>query len=198
MLSEDRYRLTANRESLTDDLRPEDVVETLLSDSIITVTQKQDILGKTSWRDQASALCDLLPTCGPKAYSSFRLALSVKYDWLADKLDNTDVTQFKKNTENEKKKDPMTALDDRTFKIITRNSNCMKNWKSIARSLNIDEDEIEDVYYSNERNLREQVYQMLIRWKDLEGRNANIPKLIDALRENGINSVADKLEGYKV
>ncbi|OCT84388.1 tumor necrosis factor receptor type 1-associated DEATH domain protein [Xenopus laevis] len=71
-----------------------------------------------------------------------------------------------------------------------------KNWKPVGRSLGktcraLNDTAIENLAYEFDRDGRyEQAYQLLRLFKDSEGKKATVQRLVQALEENGLNSIA--------
>ncbi|KAE8608251.1 hypothetical protein XENTR_v10011438 [Xenopus tropicalis] len=71
-----------------------------------------------------------------------------------------------------------------------------RNWKLVGRSLGktcraLNDTAIENLAYEFDREGRyEQAYQLLRLFKDSEGKKATVQRLVQALEENGLNSIA--------
>ena len=96
MEEEDKYRLRRNRCEIQDDLIVDDILDKLYSDMVIETDDMERVKSKTTSREKVGCLLDLLPSRGPEAYSHFRTALLLNYDWLVKSLDNTDMSLMKK------------------------------------------------------------------------------------------------------
>ena len=65
-------------------------------------------------------------------------------------------------------------------------------WTFLARSLGLSDSDIRDLE-NNTKESREKIYRMLVLWKSQKGIYATIECLKNALRENDMNMVADKV-----
>lgn len=69
-----------------------------------------------------------------------------------------------------------------------------RNWRQLARCLYLSHIHIEAIEERFPRNLLEQVREMLRVWKDTQKGDANVSKLVAALRTCEMNLVADLVE----
>ena len=61
----------------------------------------------------------------------------------------------------------------------------MTNWRFLARWLGLEENEVQRILEEHPNSVREQCYQMLLRWREMDPQNYNYHVLGDALlREN--------------
>ena len=60
------------------------------------------------------------------------------------------------------------------------------DWKELARQLGLLKTDIDAVECDN-RGLKEQIYQFFYKRKQHEGKNATVKKLIDGLKDAGLN-----------
>lgn len=98
MEERDRKRLLKNQESLVRDLRVEDVIHKLISKGILDHDDTEDINTAKTRKGKAGKLLEMLSHRGPNAYGVFKAALAEKYDFLVEKLDNTDVSEVNTHT----------------------------------------------------------------------------------------------------
>nr|ABK42074.1 Fas-associating death domain-containing protein [Molgula tectiformis] len=132
-----------------------------------------------------------------------------------DTFDRVDLTQTIQQYHSSVKQlmSPIQPYSGRTFEEPTQNNKadafvhdedlarCVQhvsrritsNWKSLARYLNIPEDEIEVNVENNPRNVREAIRQTMSWWES-NGRNVSKASLIAALREIGRNDLGDDLQ----
>ena len=70
-----------------------------------------------------------------------------------------------------------------------------RNWKMLARELEVPEKYIVAITEDNPRSLHEQSYQSLLKWKELKGERATAKELKRALQHEGLNSLAHEYFG---
>lgn len=89
--------LTRNSVKLLKNLNPDDVLDYLIQDEIISVGDKDKITAKETQRSQTEALIEMLPSCGNHAFDRFLDALiNTEQNPLADVLIAT-YREFKKD-----------------------------------------------------------------------------------------------------
>ena len=72
----------------------------------------------------------------------------------------------------------------------------MKDWKRIARRLDLDESENQITTIDvNEKDEREKSIKMLLYWKESKSKSATVDCLCQALRKEGKNETVDKVFG---
>ncbi|KAI8484969.1 hypothetical protein Bbelb_373760 [Branchiostoma belcheri] len=67
--------------------------------------------------------------------------------------------------------------------------------KPIARSLGLEENEIDTIKTSAPDDLPDQVYQTLVKWREKEGEGATLPELEKHLKDLGLDQLAEGLLG---
>ena len=67
-----------------------------------------------------------------------------------------------------------------------------RDWKMLARELELPETEIQAILHSNPFDLHEQSYQSLKKWKEIGDTHATATKLYKALKRQHLNSIAHK------
>eukprot|EP00118_Oscarella_pearsei_P016660 m.161007 g.161007 ORF g.161007 m.161007 type:complete len:87 (+) comp38796_c0_seq3:1710-1970(+) len=67
----------------------------------------------------------------------------------------------------------------------------ISTWKSIARHLSINEDDIGQIKANNSDDIREQAFQMLSFWKKMRGRSASVGCLCKALLNENLREAAE-------
>ncbi len=73
-----------------------------------------------------------------------------------------------------------------------------RDWRQLARKLQITEVEIDYITEDHVRNLREQSMQCLLLWKKKMRTKATKAALIEALKRCGMMYISDRLEGLQV
>ena len=87
----EREKLRGRRIMLLDELTPDDLIDHLFQDRILTQDQLDEIRSHQTRRKQAERLLSILPYCGEEAYAKFIKALrETKKDWIADDLEKFD------------------------------------------------------------------------------------------------------------
>ncbi|KAL5017904.1 hypothetical protein ScPMuIL_003626 [Solemya velum] len=199
----DAYRLTKNRVMLVDTIKASEILTTLAP--IISMKDKQEIEAEPTDSRKNGKLLDLLPSYGDQGYKLFYEAIK-RWPWLQKALDETDISSVKEvgakmkdmNVQKSQRvREPYQDLDHPTISILTRDGKAVRNWKSIARRLQVSEADICDIEYTN-RSTKEQLYQAVLYWKRSKGRHATVENLIGCLREEGCNQCAGVLDGYSL
>ncbi|XP_004627165.2 FAS-associated death domain protein [Octodon degus] len=78
------------------------------------------------------------------------------------------------------------------FDIIC--DNVGRDWRRLARQLNVSDTKIDAIEEQYPRNLAERVRESLRIWKNLEKENATVTHLVQVLRDCKMNLVADLVE----
>lgn len=84
----------------------------------------------------------------------------------------------------------ISAVDNKVFMRLTRESGVCENWKHVGRSLGLSDMDITVIDNENGANIRECTHQMLVKWKSKSGRKATAEVLVAALRENELIAIA--------
>lgn len=89
---------------------------------------------------------------------------------------------------------PSTLLKDLSKDLISR------EWQFFFRALfpdgsNVDK-EIERVQIDYQNNIAEQIYQMLLVWKQKEGCRATMDRIVDVMKNEKMHSLADKYKDF--
>ena len=77
-------------------------------------------------------------------------------------------------------------LDLETF-IKALSEHIGTDWKALARALGLSRTDIAAIVYENRFSLKDQIYEFFYKWKQQEGKDASIQKLVNGL-------IAEKLE----
>ena len=92
-----REKLRGRRVMLLDDLIPDDLMDHLFQDRVLTQDQLDEIRSHQTRRKQAERLLSIIPYCGEKAYDVFIKALrETGKDWIADDLEKFDPDDLEK------------------------------------------------------------------------------------------------------
>ena len=78
-----------------------------------------------------------------------------------------------------------------------KDTSAVKKWKHIARHLDLAESVIIQLEHNCGRDLPEVFYQVVLKWQETKGKHATYGVLIEALRAEELNEVADTVERYK-
>ena len=80
---------------------------------------------------------------------------------------------------------------DEAIKIIGRKIG--KAWKSLARALDFEETDIDAITYANPHDLKECIHSFFKQWKEKQGSNASVPRLVNGLLKAELNAIADEV-----
>ena len=80
---------------------------------------------------------------------------------------------------------------DEAIKIIERKIG--KSWKSLARALDFEQTDIDAITFADPRDLKECIYSFFNQWKEKQGRNASVTRLINGLLKAELNAIADEV-----
>ena len=67
-------------------------------------------------------------------------------------------------------------------------------WKFLARSLGFEQTDIDAIEYRDQRNLREQIFQMFHEWKRMEGSEATTNHLLAAIKDAELKELMKTLK----
>ena len=74
---------------------------------------------------------------------------------------------------------------DKFIKVLSEHIG--EDWKALARALGLSRTDIHATEYDNNLSLKDQISEFFYMWKQQEGKNASIPKLVNGMK-------AEKLE----
>ena len=60
------------------------------------------------------------------------------------------------------------------------------DWKALARELGLSRTDIDAIEYDNPFNMKDQIFEFFYKWKQQEGKNASVQKLIDGLKAGNL------------
>ena len=72
------------------------------------------------------------------------------------------------------------------------------NWKFIGRRLGISDGDIGAIDKNYSSDMKEMFYQMMVKWKSMKGERATRERLIEVLKEEKMNQIAEELEKDEV
>ena len=56
------------------------------------------------------------------------------------------------------------------------------DWKALARELGLSKTDIDAIEYDNHFSMKDQVFEFFYKWKQRQGKDASVQKLIDGLK----------------
>ena len=68
-----------------------------------------------------------------------------------------------------------------------------KDWKALARVLGLSRTDIHVIEYENRFSMKDQIYEFFYKWKQQEGKNASIPKLVNGLKDGKLEEPLKKM-----
>ena len=80
---------------------------------------------------------------------------------------------------------------DEAIKIIERKIG--KNWKGLARALDFGQTDIDAITYANPHDLKECIYSFFNQWKEKQGSNVSVSRLINGLLKAELSTIADEV-----
>ena len=69
---------------------------------------------------------------------------------------------------------------------LQRANGVAKEWRNIARHLDLDDTEIDNLEAHHKTNIDEAFYQMMRKWEQNKGKEATLEKLANALEKVGL------------
>ena len=66
------------------------------------------------------------------------------------------------------------------------------DWKALARELGLPKTDIDAIEYDN-RFMKDQIFEFFYKWKQREGKDASVQKLIDALKGEKLEEQLKKM-----
>ncbi|XP_013776967.1 death domain-containing protein CRADD-like [Limulus polyphemus] len=190
----DKLRLQKLHSRLLQDIGVSDVLPILLQDGVLSSEDYEDIKSCCTRTKQTETLLFLLPKRGKRAYSCFCQALENSYPWLLTELKNLQITE-----EEEKKlaADKMyQPLTNEMVDMLRQNVQLVRRWHVLAHSLGMSAQRTQIQVQANLYmwDMEQCVLQLLEQWKSLKGNSATLGTLLESLRKEQFNDIADKLE----
>ncbi|XP_076325640.1 uncharacterized protein LOC143233353 isoform X2 [Tachypleus tridentatus] len=137
----------------------------------------------------------LLPRRGKRAYSCFCQALENSYPWLLTALKNLQITEEEeeKKVTSDKMSQPLT---NEMVDMLRQNVQLVRRWHMLAHSLGMSAQRTQIQVQANLYmwDMEQCVLQLLEQWKSLKGNSATLGALLESLRKEQFNDIADKLE----
>lgn len=90
--NENNKKILVRRESLVLNLKPDDVIEDLSREGVLTDADRLKLRGYRTDEDKSRALVDMIPYRGSNAFKSFTLAVRTNQPKLADLLETADLS----------------------------------------------------------------------------------------------------------
>lgn len=85
-------------------------------------------------------------------------------------------------------------LVNEAIKIIEKKIG--KSWKSLARALGFEPTDIDAITYQNPHDLKECIHCFFSQWKEKEGSNVSVTKLVNGLIKAELNAIADEVSDH--
>ena len=84
-------------------------------------------------------------------------------------------------------------IDQETMLLVSRDENASKQWRSLARELQVKDAVIDTIEEERAQNFQECCHQLLVTWKQINTSHATIRKLLRALTQERLHDVALRL-----
>ncbi|XP_074648550.1 uncharacterized protein LOC141904010 [Tubulanus polymorphus] len=217
----EKRKLRGCRKVLTDRLNLDEIHDELVSENLLSSEDEEKIQSCATRTERLRTFLKILEHKDhPKSYNAFHQIL-VKYGNYEDvvkELDNYEPppdedTTASEDSENNEISDGMSQLSMKTqqediateeeLKIVkevirefSSDPAILSNWKSLGRRLLLDESEIIVIQKDFRDDLKEQSFQMLHKWTEVEDEKATLKRLISALKTARCNRVAGKIENW--
>ena len=68
------------------------------------------------------------------------------------------------------------------------------DWKALARELGLSKTDIDAIEYDNHLSMKDQIFGFFFKWKQQEGKNASVQKLIDGLKAANLEEQLKKMQ----
>ena len=67
------------------------------------------------------------------------------------------------------------------------------DWKALARELGLSKTDIDAIEHDNPLSMKDQIFEFFYKWRQREGRDASIQKLIDGLKAANLEEQLKKM-----
>ena len=91
-----------------------------------------------------------------------------------------------------------TTWDFRQCTLNLKDTEAAKDWKFIGRRLGLSEGDIEAIDKNYSSDMKEKFYQMMVKWKSIKGKKATRERLIEVLKKEKLNQIAEEVEKEEV
>ena len=68
------------------------------------------------------------------------------------------------------------------------------DWKALARELGLSKTDTDAIEYDNHMSMKDQIFGFFFKWKQQEGKNASVQKLIDGLKAANLEEQLKKMQ----
>ncbi|RWS07567.1 death domain-containing protein CRADD-like protein [Dinothrombium tinctorium] len=177
---------------LVDSVKAIDIVPRLVADGILTLNDAESISSESEPRAKMQKLLFILPLRGPLAFSHFRDSLREDYFWLYEQLvpDNNNVEKSH-NAYRE------FEVSNEVIDVLKHNCHVVKNWTLLGHALGLPSTSSSQIQIQANIlmwDLKLCVVALFEKWKAEKGSKANVGSLLDILRREQFNDVADDIE----
>ena len=91
-----------------------------------------------------------------------------------------------------------TTWDFRQCTLNLKDTEAATNWKFIGRQLGLSDGDVEAIDKNYSSDMKEKFYQMMVKWRSVKGEKATRERLIEALKKEKLNQIAEELEKEEV
>ena len=68
------------------------------------------------------------------------------------------------------------------------------DWKALARELGLPKTDVDAIKYDNHLSMKDQIFGSFYKWKQQEGKDASVQKLIDGLKAANLEEQLKKMQ----
>ena len=68
------------------------------------------------------------------------------------------------------------------------------DWKALARELGLPKTDVDAIEYDNHLSMKDQIFGFFYKWKQQEGKDASVQKLIDGLKAANLEEQLKKMQ----
>ncbi|XP_063234411.1 death domain-containing protein CRADD-like isoform X2 [Bacillus rossius redtenbacheri] len=191
-------KLRAVGHDLRSQLIFEHIATLLLQEELLSREEYQRVSGKVTDPERIDALLELLPSKGPDSFDKFVYVLAQDYRWLADRLRAAQPERLDSGTR------PAVPNITSLNKVVTpemmaavrENHRVVRSWTTLAHALGmsckVHGIRTKVLVYGEDLELC--VVYLLQEWVGSAAGEATLSSLLDALRREHYNDVADELE----
>ena len=86
----------------------------------------------------------------------------------------------------------LTGLVDAFIKELSKHIGI--DWKALARELGLSKTDIDAIEYDNRLSMEDQIFGFFYKWKQREGKDASVQKLIDGLKAANLEMQLKKMQ----